>query len=87
MSRWNNENLAWLGTKFLVLALLLVEVPHGLSQSGNADAQSSGHMQVASIGDSLRRSGDAPLHILYLHGIGATAPAIPFCFGKASAPI
>src|SRR5580698_6096815 len=72
MSRWNNRSLARLGTKFFVLAFLLVEVPHGWSQSGNANAQSSTHMQMASIGDSLRRSGSAPLHILYLHGIGAT---------------
>jgi hypothetical protein len=30
------------------------------------------HMQLASIGDSLHRSGDAQLHILYPHVIGAT---------------
>jgi hypothetical protein len=72
MSRWNNQSLARLGTNFLVLALVLIEAPHLLSQSSNVDAQSSAHTQAASIGDSLRRSGDAPLHILYLHGIGAT---------------
>jgi hypothetical protein len=38
----------------------------------SASAQSSSHQQMSSIGDSLLRTGNGPLHILYLHGIGAT---------------
>lgn len=30
--------------------------------------------QITSIGDALRRPGNEPLHLLYIHGIGATEP-------------
>jgi hypothetical protein len=42
-----------------------------VAQSGDGTAPSSSHQQDISIGDSLRRAGSTPLHILYLHGIGA----------------
>ena len=42
-----------------------------VAQDGDRTASSSNHQQDISIGDSLRRAGPAPLHILYLHGIGA----------------
>jgi hypothetical protein len=38
----------------------------------NATAQTSSNQQMSSMGDSLLRTGNGPLHILYLHGIGAT---------------
>jgi hypothetical protein len=74
MSQWNTQSVARLGTRFLVLAFLLVEARCAFSQGGNGNDLSTTHRQTTSIGDSLRRAGDAPLHILYLHGIGATGP-------------
>lgn len=74
MIRLKNQSLTGWVAKFLVPAFLLADAPLGLPQSGGIEALTSTHQQVSSIGDSLRRSGDAPLHILYLHGIGATGP-------------
>jgi hypothetical protein len=52
--------------------VLLSTVATGWALGQNGDTSgSSSHQQDISIGDSLRRSGSTPLHILYLHGIGA----------------
>lgn len=39
--------------------------------------------QVSSIGESLRNAGQRPLHILYVHGIGATSAGGSLTFQKA----
>jgi hypothetical protein len=41
------------------------------AQNVDTTKSSPSHQQDISIGDSLRRAGSTPLHILYLHGIGA----------------
>jgi hypothetical protein len=42
-----------------------------VAQDRELTATSSSHRQEVSMGDSLRRPGSKPLHILYVHGIGA----------------
>jgi hypothetical protein len=72
MIRRNHQRAARMGARILVLALILGGAPHGYAESGSANAQSFSHRQMSSMGDSLLRAGNEPLHILYLHGIGAT---------------
>lgn len=45
--------------------------PTASAQTGDETATTSNHKQEISIGDSLQRPGSTPLHILYIHGIGA----------------
>jgi hypothetical protein len=49
---------------------------------GDGTAVSSNHKQDVSIGDSLRRPGSAPLHILYIHGIGAVGSGDSYVLRK-----
>ena len=57
---------------FLVVTPALAQTPSSLSASTQTTATSK--TQVMSLGDELRRNGNEPLHLLYMHGIGATGP-------------
>jgi len=54
------------------LMLLGMLLPCCSSGQTTAAAPSDANQQVTSIGDALRRSVKDPVHILYIHGIGAT---------------
>jgi hypothetical protein len=56
--------------KVVVALGLAVAALKGPAQEKPAHAAS----QISSIGESLQNAGEHPLHILYVHGIGATGP-------------
>ncbi len=53
-----------------------------VAQGGEATADYSNHKQEVSMGDSLLRPGSAPLHILYIHGIGAVGAGGSYALRK-----
>ncbi|HYL62194.1 MAG TPA: hypothetical protein VE077_06185 [Candidatus Methylomirabilis sp.] len=68
-----------------VLALVLVTLAPGIAR-GQSDVVDDGpeHLnQISSIGESLQTAGQRPLHILYVHGIGATAAGDSLVFQQS----
>jgi hypothetical protein len=53
-----------------------------VAEGGEATAGSSNQKQAVSMGDSLLRPGSAPLHILYIHGIGAVGAGDSYALRK-----
>jgi len=68
MSLSSDQYSVGIGAVVLTAILMLNGSLQGFAQS---DIPAS-HQQMVSIGDSLARAGDAALHIVYVHGIGAT---------------
>jgi|HubBroStandDraft_6_1064221.scaffolds.fasta_scaffold851896_2 hypothetical protein len=60
---------------FLVLSSAVFAVAQASSSiSISAQTSANNNRQAVSLGDELRRPGNEPLHLLYVHGIGATGP-------------
>jgi hypothetical protein len=60
------------GRILVVVSLALGATQDGRAQDKSPAERGQGLAQVSSIGDSLRMAGQHPLHIVYVHGIGAT---------------
>lgn len=60
----------------LLVALVLALIPGAYAQTTSAAPATAAetNKQLTSIGDALRRPGNEPVHLLYIHGIGATEP-------------
>jgi hypothetical protein len=56
--------------KYIFLAVVLLASMSAFAKGSDNDLQNGS--QISSIRDLLSRSGNRPLHILYVHGIGAT---------------
>lgn len=75
-----NFALARAALLFLVLAGLPGK---GLAQGEVVDDGPQHLNEISSIGESLRNAGQRPLHILYVHGIGATEASDSLAFQKS----
>ncbi len=67
----------------LVLPLMVGVLGNGRARGKVIDDGPQSLSQLSSIGESLRNAGQRPLHILYVHGIGATGAGGSQTFQKA----
>ncbi len=67
----------------LILSLIAGALGNGRAEGKVIDDGPQSLSQVSSIGESLRHAGQRPLHILYVHGIGATGAGGSRTFQKA----
>src|ERR1700761_802742 len=58
----------------VALVLALMPTAHAQDASSTPATAPIANKQLTSIGDALRRPGNEPVHLLYIHGIGATEP-------------
>jgi len=67
----------------LALSLIAGVLGNGRAQGQVVDDGPQHLNQISSIGESLRNAGQCPLHILYVHGIGATGSGDSHVFQKS----
>ena len=68
---------------FLALSLIIGVLGNSQAHGRVIDDGPQSLSQISSIGESLRNAGQHPLHILYVHGIGATGAGGSQIFQKA----